>query len=89
VKKVGLLYLGLHNQLTKKYGVEVIVSRKVFFTKLGKHFIMPKNLRYLVLKEMEDARLVEKVDRDNIKILKTDLDIEQGVNQLQKIAGMF
>ena len=88
-KKVGLLYLGLHNQLTKKFGENVIIPRKEFYTKIGKHFLLPKNLRYLVLKEMEKVELIEKVDRDNIKILHSDLNIEEGVNQLQKIAGIF
>jgi len=56
----GLLYLGLHNQLVKKHGVNTIITRKEFFCKLGKHYLIP-------------MELVKKVNRDNIQILSCNL----------------
>lgn len=87
--KVGLLYLGLHNQLLKKYGIDGIIKRKEFFCKLGKHGQIPKNLRHLVIKEMEDKKLIEKINRDEIKILKIDINIEEDCNELYKLADIY
>jgi len=83
--KIGLLYLGLHNQLKKKYGCEAILTRKEFFTKLGKHYMIPKELRQYIIKEMVNVELIEVVNRDYLKILKTDIDIEKNQNKLYKI----
>lgn len=76
-KKIGLLYLSLHNQLKKKYGINSIISRKEFFCKLGKHFMIPIDLRYYILLEMVKTNLIEKINRDSIKILPCDIDIEK------------
>lgn len=74
--KVGLLYLSLHNQLTKKYGY-TIITRKELFTKLGKHNQIPKNLRPMVIKEMCKMKLIEVINRDRLQILKPDEDLEE------------
>jgi len=87
--EIGLLYLGLHNQLIKKFGVDHIITRKEFFCKLGKHGQIPKPLRPIVAIEMIEKKLIEKVDRDNIKILKCDIDIEKDASKLYKIAGLY
>jgi hypothetical protein len=82
--KVGLLYLGLHNQLVKTYGC-IVISRKEFFGKIGKHYMLPKQLRHYVLKEMEESNLIEKVNRDEIKILPYEIDIEENYQELIKM----
>lgn len=87
--EIGILYLGLHNQLFKKYGANHIITRKEFFCKIGKHGQIPKSIRHLVMKEMEDKKLIERVDRDNIKILSCDIDLERDANKLYQIAGIF
>ncbi len=87
--KIGLLYLGLHNQLIKKYGAGGIIKRKEFFCKLGKHGQMPKQLRYLVIKEMEEKKLLEKINRDDIKILSIDINIEEDTGKLYELAGIY
>lgn len=75
--KIGLLYLALHNQLVKKYGVNTVITNKELFTKLGKHAQLPKSLRPYIIKEMEKVNLIEKSNRDSIKILNCDIDIEK------------
>jgi len=87
--KVGLLYLSLHNQLIRKYGVDGIVSRKDFFCKIGKHGQIPKRLRPVVLKEMEKKNLIKRIDRDNIKVLFCEIDLEKDANELYKLAGLY
>jgi len=86
---MGLLYLGLHNQLVKKFGVNKIITRKELFCKLGKHSQIPKSLRYLVLKEMEEKQLIKRIDRDNIKILKIEIDLERDTHKLFELAGIL
>jgi len=85
---IGLLYLGLHNQLTKKVGLDGIMSRKEFFIKIGRHSQIPKVLRPIVLKEMIDRELIEIINRDKIKILPLDINIEENCNELYKLAGI-
>jgi len=86
---IGILYLGLHNQLVRKFGVGGIMKRKEFFCKLGKHGQIPKQIRHLVIKEMEDKKLIEKINRDEIKILSIDIDLERDANKLYQLAGIY
>jgi hypothetical protein len=85
----GLLYLGLHNQLIKKYGESSIITRKEFFTKIGKHYMLPKNLRPLIIKEMQTAKLIERVSRDKLKIMPSDIDLDKDCNELYSILELY
>ena len=86
---IGLLYLSLHNQLRKKVGINKTICRKEFFTILGKHFLIPKNVRACIVKEMELMHLIEIVDRDTFKILSFNLDIEKDANKFYKTLELF
>jgi len=79
----------LHNQLIKKYGVNNLISRKDFFTKIGKHFLLPKTLRPIIIIEMTEKKLIERVDRDNLRILKCEIDIEKDASKLYKLVGLY
>jgi len=89
--KIGILYLGLHNQLVKKVpGVKMgIIKRKEFFCKLGKHGQIPKQIRHLVILEMQKKKLLELINRDEIKILQIDIDLERDANKLFQLAGVY
>ena len=89
--KVGILYLALHNQLKKKFGVNHIMNRKELDGKLGWEFKVPRSIRAIALDEMIKMKLIEKLDRDRVKILNIDIDIEscEGRNKLCKMAGIF
>jgi hypothetical protein len=86
---IGILYLGLHNQLEKKFGVGGIIKRKDFFCKIGKHSQIPYNIRYLVIKEMEQRGLLKILSRDDIQLLKIDIDLEKDSKKLFKLAGIY
>lgn len=81
--------MGLHNQLVKKFGNEAIIKRKEILCKLGKHGQIPKPIRYLVIKEMEEKKLLELVNRDEVKLLNIDIDIEKDINKLYELAGIY
>lgn len=85
--KIGLLYISLHNQLVKRVGVNRIITRKDFFCIIGKHFLVPKNLRAIVIKEMEYKNLIKQEDNEII-ILNNDIDLND-VSKIYQLAGLF
>jgi len=87
--KIGLLYISLYNLLRRKYGVNKIVYKKEFYCILGKHFIIPKNLRCVVIKEMEERGLVKREKGENIKILDCDLELENNISDWYQKAGIY
>lgn len=87
--KIGLLYISLYNQLVKRKGIDRTISRKEFFCIVGKHFLIPKNLRPVVIKEMEHRGLIEEKSNRDIIVLDNDIDIEKDVNELYRMVGLF
>jgi len=86
---IGLLYLSLHNQLVRKVSVGRTISRKHFFSIIGRHFLVPRNLRGVIIKELEDRGLIKRKDRDKITVLGCDLNIERDTSKFFKRAGLF
>ena len=86
---IGLLYISLHSLLRRKYGINRYISRKDFYTILGKHFLIPKNIRIIVIKEMENRGLVKQESKEDIKILDCNLDIENNTNEWFQKVGIF
>lgn len=87
--KIGLLYLSLHNQLKKKVGVGHIITIKNFYEILGRHFLIPKNLRIIMVYEMVEMELVVREGADYLKILSCDIDMERDVNKFYRKIGLF
>ena len=85
----GILYLSLHNLLRKKVGVGCTISKKEFYCALGKHFLIPKNLRAVIIKEMEIRGLVKQENKEDIKILNCDEDLEKDANKFMQQVGIF
>ncbi len=86
---IGILYISLYTLLRKKVDLDRIISRKEFFTILGKHYLVPRVLRDVVIKEMEKRELIEKVSRDSIRILECDYDLERDANKFYEMIGFF
>ena len=86
---IGLLYLSLHNQLKRRAGINKTISRKDFFTILGKHFLIPKNIRIIVIQEMQERELIKQEDKENLLVLPYEIDLETDVNKLYQMAGLF
>ena len=80
-----ILYLSFHNSLRKVYGNNVIVKRVDIFSKLGRQFLVPKNLRHEALKELELMGLLKPINADNIQIVNLDLNIENDYNKLKEL----
>lgn len=86
--KISLLYLSLHNLLKRKYGINKTISRKQLYCILGKHYLVDKRLRPVIIKEMESFNLINKIDRENIKILDCTFDPEKDANKFYKAFGL-
>lgn len=68
----GLLYLSLHRLLIQRWGVNQVVHYKELAQALGRHFLVPKPLRYKVLIEMQKKNLIEKKTGRRFIILGKD-----------------
>ena len=86
--KIGLLYLSLHNHLKKKFGYKPI-TKKDFFALLGRHFLIPKPLRIVIMKEMEERVLIEMIDRENLRAANIKRNIEEEASRFYKNAGLW
>lgn len=87
--KRGILYLSLHNQLKGRFGINVLVDKKLVYAKLGRHFMIPKNLRELVIKEMEELGLIKIENSHKIIVLPCDINLEEDINKLYSLAGIY
>lgn len=85
----GLLYLSLHRALINKWGVNAEIRIKVFYHKVGEHFLVPKNLRPVILREMEEKNLLSRPNCRVIKILPSKVDLEKEANKISHFKGVF
>jgi len=87
--KIGILYLSFHNSLKKVYGSRRIVSEKDLVIKLGRQFLVPKRLRILAIKELENMNLIKKESNNEFKILDYELNIEEDTNNFLGKLNLF
>lgn len=85
----GLLYLSLHNLLLKKVGSFRRITTRDFFCILGKHYLVPKSMRPLIIKEMIKRDLIIKVDKYTLEVLPCDINLEKDINKLYEEAGLY
>ena len=87
--KEGILYISLHNQLIKKFGVNHIITKKDIFEKLGRHQQIPKAVRELAMKELESKGLIKIDSIHCIRILPCEIDLETESHKLYELAGLL
>ena len=85
----GILYISLYSLLKKRYGVGIPIRKKDFFCEIGRHFLVPKNLKNVVVKEMELRKMILREDRNTIKLLKIDIDLDRDANKLYELVGLL
>lgn len=86
---IGILYLSLHNLLKKRYGINTVFTRKQIYCELGKHFVVPKNIRDCVIKELQTMKLIKRKDRDNVMLLDCEIDLEKDANILYERLKLY
>jgi hypothetical protein len=72
----NVFHLCLYDYLKKKSGVRMMITRTEFSRIVGITFHIPTNLKYPLLKEMEIVNLLERIDRDWIKVKDSNLSSE-------------
>lgn len=87
--KRGILYISLHNQLIRMFGVNRIVEKKAIEEKLGRHFLVPKSIRAITIIELEEKGLIKIESSNQIRILPCDLDLKEDANKIYELAGLF
>jgi hypothetical protein len=87
--EIKIIYLSCHHLLKKKFGINKEVNKKEVYSEFGRHFLVPKNLRIVVIKELESLDLVKVVNRENIIIKKGEIDIEKDISKLYQEVGLF
>ena len=85
----NILYLSLHSLLKRRYGIQVEITRKELFCELGKHFLVPKSARPLIIKEMEVLSLLKQNENGQILILKSEFNLEEDINKFYKHFGIY
>lgn len=85
---IGILYLSLHNLLKRKVGINNSTSKKEINAILGRHFLVPKNLRIAVIKELNNMNLI-KEDKNQVIIIDYKLDVTEDANKLFKMLKLF
>jgi hypothetical protein len=86
---IKILYLSFHNSIKKKYGINRIISKEDIFTKLGRQYLVPKKLRIVALKELEEMNLIKKEDNNSYRILDIDFDMEENINKFYSKLKLF
>ena len=87
--KIGLLYLSFHNSLKKIYGVNRVITKRDIMIKLGRQFLVPKPVRALAVKELEQMGLLKEESKNEFRILDCDLNIEEDINKFFMRLNMF
>ena len=62
------MYLFIHNRLDEKFNNKEVPIKTVFEI-FGKYYRIQKKFRYPILKELEDLKLVSKINKTEIVIL--------------------
>ena len=83
-----ILYLSFHNSLKKKFGVNKLISKDQVRIKLGRQFLVPKNLRNSAIKELVSMNLLKEKE-DGFIILEGEYDLENNPNKFYKDIGML
>ena len=87
--KVGLLYLSFHNSLKKVYGVNKIVTKNQLIEKLGRHGLVPKQLRILAIEELEKMNLLKRESENEFKVLDYERNIEENKSKFFVMINLF
>lgn len=85
----NILYLSLYNLLRKKHKIGQPITKKEIFCELGKHFLVPKNLRQIVIFEMEKLKLLKQENSNQIILLDFEINLEKDANKFYEKFHIF
>lgn len=86
-ERINLIYLLIHKRLHEKFKEEEIKLEELFKVICKVHGIN-KQYRYLVLKELEEMKLVKRINSNYIKTLPPLINLDESSKLYQSI-GMY
>ena len=90
--EIGILYLCIHNKLCERITLSRIYPKKQFYRLLGETFHVPKNMRVLVVKEMEKKGLIKDLGskkNNNIYVESINFDLEKDAGKFYRWLGLY
>lgn len=85
----GILYLSFHNSIKKVFGINRTITKKELMSKLGRQYLVPKPLRIIAIKELEEMDLLKKQTKNEFIILDCELNIEEDANKFFQKVKLF
>ena len=79
--KLGLMYFQIHKKLETIASPEGIVTRKQIFSCLGSNYHIKKDIRELIIKEMESNDFLKRVSSGFIKINGNTKEINKAMKK--------
>ncbi len=86
---IKILYLSCHNVLKKKFGINHPTPKKTIYAELGRHFLVPKDLRTIAIKELKEMGLIDYTNNNELVLLEYPIDIERDQNQIFQKFNLF
>ena len=82
-----LLYFEVARYMIKFADVNREIKTWVFKAKLGKNYHVRKELRDLIVKEIEQLGFIERINRDVIKIVLPEREVQ--LHKMSRVLGLY
>lgn len=86
IKKIPIIYLCIHERLKERFRNQETRIKNVF--EIFRTFAIKKIHWYLVLKELQNYRLVERINRSVIVVLNKNIDLKN-TSKVYKEVGLY
>lgn len=87
-EKIHIVYLCIHQRLISNCSINNEMKVRDLFSILGRIYHIPKKFFYPIMKELINLNLIERPNRKFIKILDSQLDLDDTSHIYQSV-GMF
>jgi len=87
--ELNIFYLCVHKKLHERVHLSGTITRHNFFRLLGETYHIPKKLRIIVLKEMQECEMIKELKGTLIKVLPIIIDPELNLNKFYENANIF
>ncbi|KKN16038.1 hypothetical protein LCGC14_0980000 [marine sediment metagenome] len=85
--KVPIVYLCIHERLREKFRFQTFSSKEVLWI-LGKVYHIKKKFHYPILKELESFDLIDRINRNEIVLLKHNIDLNN-TSEIYRSVGLY
>lgn len=85
--KIPLIYLCIHERLKDKFGYFEFPSKELRWM-LGKIHHIKKEYHYPIIKELENFKLIAKVNRSHIVLKKINININD-TSKIYRSVGLY